>query len=345
MKCLLVFLASLSAFAQQPRLSNARLETVPRSGALDAQIRQLASKGEALWIGYSVPRVPNAGQSCCYWDDGYQSSRGCGLEGNTMRPAAATPPGPVLLEGPSHTTVLLRYEAGALTRVRSYSVDCELDGGGLRVAWLTGVAPAESIALLGSLGEEHKRSTLRIIASHADPQVTKMIEDVATDAGTTDSLRNTAISLLGSLRGSAGYEALMRLMARNSTDEFAARSRERAVAALGANSDTRATEALRNAATKDRSTRVRSEAVSALARKSGASTTILEVARKDADAGVRKRAVQALSRVRSDEGVPLLIEIARDRNTEPALRKEAISGLGRVRDPKAQAYLQDLLSR
>jgi hypothetical protein len=223
-----------------------------------------------------------------------------------------------------------------------------LDGCRVRsrmVAWLTGVTPPESIALLGGLGEEYKRSTLRIIASHADPQVTRIIEDVATDAGTTDSLRSTAISLLGSLRGSAGYEALMRLLARTYTDEFSARSRERAVAALGANSDTRATEALRTAATKDRSTRVRSEAVSALARKAGASTTILEVARKDADAGVRKRAVQALSRVRSDEGVPLLIELARDRNTEPALRKEAISGLGRVRDPKAQAYLQDLLSR
>jgi hypothetical protein len=180
-----------------------------------------------------------------------------------------------------------------------------LDGCRVRsrmVAWLTGVTPPESIALLGGLGEEYKRSTLRIIASHADPQVTRIIEDVATDAGTTDSLRSTAISLLGS-------------------------------------------EALRTAATKDRSTRVRSEAVSALARKSGASNTIVEVARKDADAGVRKRAVQALSRVRSDEAVPLLIELARDRNTEPALRKEAISGLGRVRDPKAQAYLQDLLSR
>jgi HEAT repeat protein len=88
---------------------------------------------------------------------------------------------------------------------------------------------------------------------------------------------------------------------------------------------------------------VRSEAVQGLARKSGSVSTILEIARKDVDAGVRKRAVGALSRLPANEGVPVLIELARDSKTEPVLRREAINGLGRARDPKAQAYLEQIL--
>jgi hypothetical protein len=339
-----VLLISIGAFAQQPHFLNARVDAVPKSGALNTQIRQIASSGEALWIGYTVPRVAGAGNSCCYWDDGYHSSRGCGLEPNTPRVATdAAPARPVLLEGPSQTTVLLRFEAGKLSRLRSFSLDCELDAGGLRVAWLNGVTPAESLAFLNGAEELHRQSALRVIATHADPQATKIIEDAALNGQSNESARRNAISLLGSLRGSSGYEALMRLMAQPVADESGERRRESAVAALAANSDPRSVETLRNAATNDRSTRVRGQAVQGLARKTGSANTILSVARKDADAGVRKRAVSALSRLPAAEGVPVLIELARDRNTEPALRKEAINGLGRVKDPKAQAYLEQLL--
>jgi len=344
MKPCLVLLFAIGAFAQQPHFLNARVDVVPKNGGLAAQIRQIASSSEALWIGYTVPRIAAAGQSCCYWDDGYHSSRGCGLEANTPRPSTdAAPPRPVLLEGQSHTTILLRFEAGKLNRLRSFSLDCELDAGGLRVAWLNGVAASESLAFLNGLDEALRQSALRVMATHADPQATKLIEDAAVNSQSSESQRRNAISLLGSMRGSAGYEALMRFMARTPTDEQTERFRENAVAALGSNPDPRAADTLRGLAANDRSTRVRGQAVQGLSRKSGSANAILAVARKDADAGVRKRAVSALSRLPAAEGVPLLIELARDRNTDSVLRKEAINGLGRVKDPKAQAYLEQLL--
>lgn len=337
MKLCLILLCAIAALAQQPHFSNARVDVSSKAATLDAQIRQLSSSGEALWIGYAVPRVARAGQSCCYWDDGYQSSRGCGLEPNTPRIAEAVPPKPILLEGPSFSTILLRFEAGKLMRLHSYSLDCELDAGGLRVAWLTSVAPAESLAYLSSVPEVLKQPALRAIATHADPQATKILEEAVPN-------NQNAISLLGSLRGEAGYEALMRLFNRTATDEPTDRIRERTVTAFAMNSDPRAADALR-AATRDRSTRVRGQAVQGLARKSGSANLILEVARKDADLAVRKRAVSVLGRIPNGEGVPVLIDLARDRNVAPTLRKEAINALGRTRDPKAQAYLEQLLSK
>jgi HEAT repeats len=156
-----LMLAASAAFAQQPRVSNAKIETRP-AGNLEAAFRSLIAAQEApAWVAYTVPATGH-GESCC-WTDG---SRGCGLEGRIGTPLAA---GPVLLEGSSTLVVLFRIANHAVDKTRTVSGGCELDAGGLPFIELDGVKPSESIALLSSLVTLKRDQALSAIAMHADP--------------------------------------------------------------------------------------------------------------------------------------------------------------------------------
>jgi len=60
------------------------------------------------------------------------------------------------------------------------------------------------------------------------------------------------------------------------------------------------------------------------------------------DREVRRSAVFALSQLREDEGVPVLIRIART-HQDPSIRKNAIFWLGQSEDPRAIALFEELL--
>jgi len=57
---------------------------------------------------------------------------------------------------------------------------------------------------------------------------------------------------------------------------------------------------------------------------------------------VKKKAVFALSQLPKDEGVPLLIQVART-NHNPAVRKQAMFWLGQSHDPRALAFFEQVL--
>ena len=57
----------------------------------------------------------------------------------------------------------------------------------------------------------------------------------------------------------------------------------------------------------------------------------------DPDTDVKKRAVFALSQLPKDEGVPLLIKVAKT-NQNPAVRKQAMFWLGQSKDPRALQF-------
>jgi hypothetical protein len=65
--------------------------------------------------------------------------------------------------------------------------------------------------------------------------------------------------------------------------------------------------------------------------------------RSDSDLEVRKHAVFALSQRPADEGVPVLIRIART-NRHPELRKTALFWLGQSEDPRALSLFEELLA-
>ena len=57
----------------------------------------------------------------------------------------------------------------------------------------------------------------------------------------------------------------------------------------------------------------------------------------------KKRAVFALSQLPKDEGVPLLMKVART-NLNPKVRKQAIFWLGQSGDPRALAFFEKILT-
>jgi HEAT repeat protein len=59
---------------------------------------------------------------------------------------------------------------------------------------------------------------------------------------------------------------------------------------------------------------------------------------------VKKKAVFALSQLPKDEGVPLLIKVART-NTNPEVRKQAMFWLGQSKDSRAVDFFADVLRK
>ncbi len=57
---------------------------------------------------------------------------------------------------------------------------------------------------------------------------------------------------------------------------------------------------------------------------------------------MKKRAVFALSQLPKDEGIPLLIKIAKT-NRNPAVRKQAMFWLGQSKDPRALDFFAEVL--
>jgi HEAT repeat protein len=64
----------------------------------------------------------------------------------------------------------------------------------------------------------------------------------------------------------------------------------------------------------------------------------------DPEIGVRKKAVFALSQLPKDEGVPLLIGVARSHRSAE-VRKQAMFWLGQSGDARALAFFEELLGR
>jgi HEAT repeat protein len=69
---------------------------------------------------------------------------------------------------------------------------------------------------------------------------------------------------------------------------------------------------------------------------------IAEAIERDPEVEVKRRAVIALGRLPREEGVPLLIDVARS-NRSTALRRQAMQTLGQSNDPRALAFFEQVL--
>jgi HEAT repeat protein len=346
-----VFLIAVVApilLAQQPRVDSARFETRQVSGSLEATLRSiLNAQSSPAWVGYAVPIVPGDHQSCC-WND---NQRGCFLEPHTNSQTVAIAPNqPVKLEGPTHLVVLFRIDVHQIVKVRTFTPECELDAGGLPFVWLTGADASDSIRFLLTLAKDTaggSRDQLRkadtavsAIALHADPAADSALEELA---GPTqpDQVRRQAIFWLGNARGRRGFEVVSRILQQDPSDTL----RERAVFALMESKEPEAVNAVIRAAHNDKSPRVRGQALFWLAQRAGqktAESAISDAIANDPETEVKKKAVFALTQMPAGEGVPILIQVARD-NRSPAVRKQAMFWLGQSKDPRALNFIEELL--
>ena len=169
----------------QGRISNAKTETRSAAQGLEREMRAVAARGGVVWVGYRVPMIAGPRHLCCFdtVSDSSISGATCRLEsggGVSMTTDARDRTGTrVSLEPPTELLVLARFESGAVSRVRTFTPDCDVDAGAMPLVWLADVKPDESVAWLASLaaaspdtGDRHDRvgnTALAALAMHDAP--------------------------------------------------------------------------------------------------------------------------------------------------------------------------------
>jgi len=341
----------------QGRISNARTETRSAAQGLDREVRAIAARSGVTWIGYRAPMVAGPRQMCCYDSISNSGDVCCGtcrLEsgsgvsmntGDSMSIRGSR----VMLEPATEFLVLARLENGAVSRVRTFTPDCDVDAGGLPIVWLSDVKPDDSIAWLSSLvlsspetGEPKDRvgkTAMSAIALHNVPAADRALETFVAPSR-PEWLRGDTAFWLGSTRGDAGARLLTRMIAEDPSDKV----RDKVTFGLSVSKTPSALTTLINTAKNDQSRKVRSQALFWLAQRAGrdALATIAGAIDNDPDTEVKKKAVFALSQMPKDEGVPKLIEVARS-NRNPEVRKQAMFWLGQSNDPRAVRFFEDIL--
>jgi HEAT repeat protein len=345
--------AATTAAAEMPCIENAKVETQAVVGSLSATFRELAGKSaKPEWVGYSVEQIAGERSVCC---GNYSDSGGCGtcrLEKEHSDGGGTTSArGAVKLEGARQLVVHFRLEAKEVMRIRVASQDCTLDAGGLPFVWLTGVKPAESVALLetyvraadfeahGDHGLGH--GALTAIALHADAGADRAFESFV-KLDQPEGLQKQVAFWLGAARGKAGLLALQHMAKTDPSSDV----RAQVAFALSVSHESGAVEEMIRMAHDDTSSHVRGQALFWLAQKAGkkAVSAISGAIENDPDTDVKKKAVFALSQLPKDEGVPKLIEVAQT-NRNPEVRKQAMFWLGQSNDPRALQFFEKVLTQ
>src|SRR5262245_49493358 len=229
----------------QGRVSNAKTETRSAAQGLEREIRAITARGGITWFGYRWPMVAGPRQMCCYdtiSNSGDACCGSCRLEsgsGVTMNSgdSISMRGSRVMLEPATEFLVLARVEGGTVTRVRTFTPDCDVDASGLSVVWLTDVKPDESIAWLSSLvlsspdatgafgarGDDVRRdrvgkTAMSAIALHDVPAADRALESFVAPSR-PEWLRGDTAFWLGSARGDAGARMLARMIAEDPSEK------------------------------------------------------------------------------------------------------------------------------
>jgi hypothetical protein len=348
--------AAATLQGQPAPIQHGHLRSETAAAGLEKTISRLLSPGgPPSWIGWSEPMVEHRYQCCfetsrdwdrspcgrCFLDDDHRNT--ANIDSNSDDCGG--------LDVSRTLLVFVRFEERQPSRVRTFSQDCAVDAGDQSVAWLSGVAPAESVAFLekiaGSPGfergsaERTRSAAVAAIAMHDDPSADAALERLVAP-GKPDAVRRQATFWLGNARGRRGYEILRQLARSDSSDEL----RKHVTFALSQSREPEAIDTLIGMAKNDRAPEVRSQALFWLAQKAGkkGAAAIQDAIRDDPETEVKKRAVFALTQLPKDEGVPELIRVART-NRNPAVRKQAFFWLGQSKDPRALAFFEEVLTK
>jgi HEAT repeats/PBS lyase HEAT-like repeat len=349
--------SALMTSAQEPRVTHTQFHSGPVSLGLSATVDRFRHSNGPLWLGYAVPALPRTHNSSCSYGTGSSGvEAGCCNElqledtaDNLSTPASPAPGVDVVFRD-----VLFRLDHGEVTKTRAVPVGCTLDAGGVPFEWLTNVQPEESAALLGKLAQNAAAlrdsgaghggavdENLAALSMHATPRATEVLVSLASPESSA-YLREKAAFWLGAQRGHEGLLALRQLV----RSEQDGKLREKLTFDISINSDPGATDDLIQLAKSDADSRVRAQALFWLAQKAGkkAIGTLNASIENDPNFEVKKKAVFALSQLPREESVPQLVHVA-DTNSNFAIRKEAIFWLGQTNDPRALAYIEQVLKR
>src|SRR5580704_4981593 len=349
--------SALITCAQEPRVTHTQFNSGPVSLGLSATVDRFRHSNSALWLGYAVQALPRTHlSSCSSWAGSSEVESGCCNE-LRLEDTADNLNSEQSTDAPAPTVyVLLRLDRGEVARTRMAPSGCTLDAGGVPFEWLTGVQPEESAALLGTLaknaaalrdsaaGHGHGGAVdenLAALSMHATPRATEVLVSLAAPENSA-YLREKAAFWLGAQRGHEGLVALRQIL----HSEQDSKLRQKLIFDFSVNSDPGATDDLIQMAKSDPDSRVRGQALFWLAQKAGkkAVGALNASIENDPNFEVKKKAVFALSQLPREESVPQLVHVA-DTNANFAIRKEAIFWLGQTNDPRAIAYIEQVLKR
>jgi hypothetical protein len=154
---LALLLVAAPAFSQG-RISNAKTETRSAAQGLDREVRAAAARSGVTWIGYRMPMVAGPRQMCCFdtiSDSSFsggmcrlESGGGISMNSGDLRDRNGSR---VTLEPATEFLVLARLENGGVSRVRTFTPDCDVDAAAMPLVWLNDVKPDESVSWLASL--------------------------------------------------------------------------------------------------------------------------------------------------------------------------------------------------
>jgi hypothetical protein len=354
---------SAPAQGPAPQIQNGRVDVRP-GAAIDREIAALSPKAstDPVWIAWRVPMVPGDRDMCDSYTDRLGTIRGTwlddGIAHDAQRPQVKSPAGPIPIEAGTGLVVLARVIGGSVERLRTTADDCPMDAGGRTVAWLSNVTPTESLRFLTTLVGpatadrsmfELERQTatmaVRAIGLHAAAAADTALETIATKHPDS-AVRHQAATSMGAYRGAAGVAALSKLLAATSPGSARdADERRSLITAFAQSREASAVDALRSL-TKDTDARVRSDAWYYVVLRGGTSTIpdALKVVGSDPDDSVRKRIVTAIGRLPGEAGLNALLQLARATDN-PVARKEATAALSQSKDPRAIAFIEEIIKR
>ncbi|MDP9267121.1 MAG: HEAT repeat domain-containing protein [Acidobacteriota bacterium] len=339
-----------------PQTVNGKVVTQTAAGTLGDTIKRIAASGQAAWVAYAVPVSNGEHHMCCFnarseFRGNAQCCGGCRLESGSGDNMIADRLNDCHAPLADSFFVLVRVGGGQVQKIRPASADCGLDLGGLTLYWLGEAKPAESLAWLTNFaarfeGEDradrHLADTaLTAIAYHKDAGADAVLQRFIAPQQPR-KLRQQAAFWLGNARGQHGFEILRDTVRKDNDPKF----REEATFAISQSDVPEAQPELIRMARQDSDSEVRSQALFWLGQEAGRKigSVISDAIENDPDTDVKRKAVFALSQMDHDEGVPLLINVAKT-HKNPAVRKEALFWLGQSGDARALDYIESILKQ
>ena len=178
---ILLIAAACALAGAQPRIENATVTQHDGSAGLEPAVDRLTAAGATAWIGFAMP-ASLRGDSCCYYSDGLTSCRGCFLEPQDRNAPRRLPDaGPIPLERSDSVNVLLRVENGQIGKVRVFTPDCSLNGGGLPFHWIGALRAGDATRFLmrtmrDTRDSNIRKSAMRALSLSREPEAQQYIE-------------------------------------------------------------------------------------------------------------------------------------------------------------------------
>ena len=334
-----------------------------------AKLAQASKLGTAskqkFWTAYSFDIRPGIAIDAEFYNHGNVST----INGVTVDSSLET----------RNLGVFLLHEADTITRLELYNLDRQREYSGYPVYWLGRAGNQESLNYLKDMVEQQPTDrvgehAVQAIAVHDDQRVGAMLKSFVSQSKEV-KIRKSAVFWLGH---SAGESSFIADVVRNENENLEVR--KQAAFALGISKDKPALAALQNlyaavtprelkrqiifatsinenkdAATdflikiadSDNDRELKKQALFWLGQKAGErSLKYLSnvVEKEDGETEVQRQAVFALSQKPKDEGIPLLIKIAKT-HQKAAVRKQAMFWLGQSDDQRALEFFKEVLSQ